>query len=160
MTPFVRRASTLAFSLAACFAVASLNGVVTATSVDGWYRDLVKPPFNPPDWLFAPAWNILFALMAIAAWRIWERVPPGIYRRTALSLFALQLGANLLWSTLFFGLRQPGGALVEILVLEALILATMVVFWHHDRLAGALLAPYAAWVGFATVLNASIWWLN
>lgn len=160
MIASARRAAALALSLAVCFAVALGNRVVTATAVDGWYQGLAKPPFNPPDWLFAPVWNILFVLMAVAAWRIWEHVPAGIHRRTALALFGLQLVANLLWSTLFFGLQQAGGALVEILVLEALIVVTMVVFWHHDRVAGLLLAPYAAWVAFAIALNTAIWWLN
>lgn len=146
--------------LAACFAAAAVGGLVTATSVDGWYRTLAKPGFNPPDWIFAPVWNGLFALMAIAAWRVWVRARPGPDRRTALALFALQLVANVLWSTLFFGLQAPAWALLDSVVLEALVVATAITFWRLDRVAGALLVPYAAWVGFAIALNASIWWLN
>lgn len=150
----------LLVSLAACFAAAGAGGVVTATSMGAWYPALVKPAFNPPDWLFAPAWNTLFLLMAIAAWRIWVRAAPGVPRRAALTLFAAQLGANVLWSVLFFGLQAPGGALAEIVVLEALVVATTVAFWRLDRVAGVLLVPYAAWVGFAIALNGAIWWLN
>ena len=160
MNPRLQRFLALGVSLLVCFAAAGLGGWATATSVDGWYQELAKPPFKPPDWLFAPVWNTLFVLIAIAAWRIWERVPPGVFRRVALALFGIQLVANVLWSVLFFGLRQPGGALVEILLLLALIVLTTIVFWHHDRVAGLLMLPYAVWVGFAVALNTGIWWLN
>ena len=156
----VSRVLALLVSLAVCFAAAAAGGILTATSVGGWYQALAKPPFNPPDWIFAPVWNLLFVLMAIAAWRIWCQVPAGIVRRTALALFGGQLVANVLWSGLFFGLREPGWALAEIVVLEALILITLTAFRRLDRPAGLLLVPYAAWVGFALALNASIWWLN
>ena len=156
----VRRSATLAFSLLVCFTAAGLGGLATATSVGTWYPELAKPPFNPPAWLFAPVWNILFALMAIAAWRVHERAPAGPPRRAALTLFTGQLVANVLWSVLFFGLRQPGAALVWIFVLEGLIVATLASFWRLDRVAGALLVPYALWVAFAIVLNGAIWWLN
>jgi len=155
-----RRLAALGVSLLICFAAAGLGGAATATSVDGWYRALTKPVFNPPAWLFPPVWNLLFALMAIAAWRVHERTPPGAVRRAALALFALQLVANVLWSVLFFGLRQPGAALGEILVLETLIVATTITFYRLDRPAGWLLVPYALWVAFAVALNAAIVWLN
>lgn len=150
----------LLVSLAACYAAAGAGGLVTASSVTGWYRTLAKPAFNPPDWIFAPVWNALFLLMAIAAWRVWVRAAPGVRRRFALSLFAAQLIANVLWSVLFFGLQSPAWALADILVLEALVIATACAFARLDRIAGWLLAPYAAWVGFAIALNAAIWWLN
>jgi tryptophan-rich sensory protein len=156
----VRRSAALVVSLLVCFAAAGLGGLATSTSVGDWYPGLNKPPFNPPAWLFAPVWNLLFALMAVAAWRIYDRVPAGVIRRAALTLFGLQLLANVLWSVLFFGLRQPGGALIEILLLEALIVATTIVFWRLDRIAGALLVPYTLWVAFAIALNGAIWWLN
>lgn len=154
-----RRLPSLAVILVLCFSVAALNGGVTATSVDGWYRSLDKPPFNPPDWLFAPAWNLLFLLMSVAAWRVWMRAPAGP-RGRALGLFAAQLAANLLWSVLFFGLRAPGWALVELPLLLALVAWTALAFARLDRPAGWLLLPYLGWIGFAFVLNASIWWLN
>jgi tryptophan-rich sensory protein len=103
--------------------------------------------------VFAPVWTTLFVLMAVAAWRVWPA-------RRATLLWGAQLVLNLLWSVLFFGLRLVGAALAEILVLWAAILATTVVFWRRDGLAGALMLPYLAWVSFAIALNAAIWRLN
>ena len=142
--------------LALCLAVSAVGGAVTATSVGSWYPLLAKPAFNPPNWIFAPVWTALYFMMAIAAWRVWRR---GGARR-ALSLFALQLALNLAWSIVFFGMHAVGAALLEILVLLLAILATTVVFWRSDRMAGLLFVPYAAWVAFAAILNAAIWQLN
>ena len=148
----------LAFA-AACLAVAGVGGAVTALTVDDWYQTLNKPAFNPPDRLFGPVWTALYLMMALAAWRVWRhRQNPG--RRPALLLFTIQLVLNLLWSCLFFGLMAVGAALVEIVVLWAAILVTTVRFGRIDRPAGWLMLPYAAWVSFAGVLNAAIWWLN
>ncbi len=145
--------------LAVCLAVSALGGAATASSVGTWYRVLEKPPFNPPDWVFAPVWTALFFMMAIAGWRVWRR--DGLRKaRWALTLFGLQLGLNLTWSIVFFGLRSIGAALVEIIVLLLAILATTAVFWQRDRVAGMLFVPYAGWVAFATVLNAALWRLN
>jgi len=145
--------------LALCLAVSAVGGAVTATSVGSWYRTLAKPPFNPPDWVFAPVWTVLFFMMAAAGWRVWRR--DGLRRaRLPLTLFALQLALNLGWSMVFFGMRSIGGALVEIIALLLAILATTAVFWRRDRVAGTLFIPYAGWVAFAAVLNAAIWRLN
>jgi tryptophan-rich sensory protein len=149
----------LAGFLAACLAVSVLGGLVTASSVGGWYQALDKPPFNPPDWLFAPVWTGLYLMMALAAWRIWRHVDHP-WRVRALALFAGQLALNLAWSFLFFGLTAVGAALVEIVVLWIAIVLTAVTFGRIDRTAGWLLAPYVAWVLFAAVLNAAIWSLN
>jgi len=143
-----------------CFGVSALNGWITAASVDGWYQTLAQPAFNPPDWLFPPAWNTLFLLMTIALWRLVRRVEPGPGRRLALGLFALHLALNTVWSVLFFGLGQLAWALAEVIVLEIAILATVWACWRVDRWAGGLLVPYALWVGFATVLNGAIVALN
>jgi len=156
-----RRRDTVAFIafLAPCLAVSAIGGGVTATSVGTWYQSLAKPPFNPPDWIFAPVWTVLFFMMAIAGWRVWRR--DGLRKtRSALMLFACQLMLNLAWSILFFGFRLIGAALVEILVLLLAILATTVMFWQRDRVAGMLFVPYAGWVAFATALNAALWQLN
>jgi benzodiazapine receptor len=145
--------------LALCLVVSAIGGAATATSVGSWYRTLAKPPFNPPDWVFAPVWTVLFVLMAVAGWRIWRR--DGLRRaRLPLTLYALQLTLNLAWSIAFFGMRSIGGALVDIVALLLTILATTAVFWRRDRVAGMLFVPYAAWVAFAAVLNAAIWRLN
>jgi translocator protein len=145
--------------LALCLLVSAIGGAATATSVGSWYRTLAKPPFNPPDWVFAPVWTVLFFMMAVAGWRIWRR--DGLRRtRLPLTLYALQLALNLAWSIAFFGMRSIGGALVDIVALLLTILATTAVFWRRDRVAGMLFVPYAAWVAFAAVLNAAIWRLN
>lgn len=145
--------------VALCLAVAAIGGAVTATSVGTWYAGLAKPSFNPPNWLFGPVWTALYLMMAFAAWRVWRA--KGIAgARAALAAWALQLALNLAWSFLFFGGRMIGAALAEIVLLLLTILATALLFWRIDRLAGVLLAPYAAWVGFATLLNAALWRLN
>jgi len=156
-----RKRDTVAFMifLALCLAVSALGAAATATSVGTWYRTLAKPPFNPPDWIFAPVWTALYFMMALAAWRVWRR--DGLRQaRAALTLFALQLALNLAWSVLFFGMRAIAAALVEIVVLLVAILATALVFWRRDRVAGMLFVPYASWVAFAVVLNAALWRLN
>lgn len=161
MSNSTRRRDTVGFIafLAPCLAVSAIGGAVTATSVGTWYQVLAKPAFNPPDWIFAPVWTGLFFMMALAGWRVWRR--DGLREaRAALTLFALQLALNLGWSILFFGLRSIGAALVEIIVLLLAILATTVVFWRRDRLAGMLFIPYAGWVAFAAVLNTRLWQLN
>ena len=109
--------------------------------------------------MFAPVWTALYLMMAVAAWRVWRRRgAPGAH--PALAMWALQLALNLCWSYVFFGLRLIGGALAEIAVLLAAILVTALLSWRIDRVAGALLAPYAAWVAFAALLNAALWRLN
>jgi benzodiazapine receptor len=142
--------------LALCLGAGGLGGWSTAQSVGSWYPTLVKPPFNPPAWIFGPVWTTLYVFMGVAAWRVWRKAGWG----TPLTLFAIQLALNSLWSFLFFGLRSPGLALLDIVPLLAFILLTWRAFRPIDRPAAALLVPYAAWVSFALLLNASIWWLN
>jgi benzodiazapine receptor len=155
--PHARRIGGLLGFLILCLAVSALGGAVTATSVDSWYQTLRKPPFNPPDWLFAPVWSTLFVLMAVAAWRVWRI--EGL-RSRAMGAFAVQLFLNLLWSVLFFGLRAPDLALVEILVLLSSIAWTALLFARIDNWAGLLFLPYLAWVAFAAALNLAISYLN
>ena len=151
-----RELLALAGFLSLCLAVGGAGGWATAQSVQDWYPTLVKPPFNPPSWVFGPVWTTLYVFMGIAAWRVWRKQGWG----TPLNLFAIQLALNCLWSFLFFGLRSPGLALIDILPLPAFILLTARAFRPVDRPAFVLMLPYAAWVGFALLLNASIWWLN
>jgi len=142
-----------------CFGVAAAGGAATASSVGSWYAGLVKPSFNPPDWVFGPVWTALYLMIAVAGWRVWRRRgQPGA--RVALTAWGVQLALNLGWSLVFFGARLIGAALVEIVVLLAAIVVTAVLSWRIDRVAGGLLVPYIAWVGFATLLNASLWRLN
>ena len=126
---------------------------------NGWYAGLAKPAWNPPGWVFGPVWPVLYAVTAVAAWRVWRR-GGWAEHKAALSLFVVQWALNALWTPLFFGLLRPGWALAEILVLLIAILATLRAFWRVDRPAGLLLLPYAAWVGFATVPNWTIWRMN
>lgn len=155
----LRSAIALAVFLGVCFATAAIGSVSTASSLDPWYESLRKPAFTPPGALIGVVWSILYALMAFAGWIAWRE--RGL-RGNALPfvLFALQLALNAAWSMLFFGLRRPGLAFVDILLLEAAIVATLVAFWRVRPLAGALLVPYVAWVGFASYLNLALWRLN
>ncbi|MDH4323405.1 MAG: tryptophan-rich sensory protein [Betaproteobacteria bacterium] len=139
-------------------AVSALGGWITSTSVGTWYAALAKPAFNPPDWIFAPVWSALYLMLAIAGWRAWRR--GGGAARRALTVYAVQLVLNLSWSFVFFGARLIGPALIVIAALLAAIVVNAALFWRLDRLAGALLVPYAAWVSFAAVLNAALWRLN
>lgn len=145
--------------LLATLSAGAIGGLATASSVQSWYPTLAKPAWNPPSWLFGPVWTTLYVLMAIAAWRVW-RLAAQRGRTTALRWFWVQLGLNAAWSFLFFGLRSPGLALLEIVPLLGAILVTLVHFARLDRVAAALWLPYVAWVSFATVLNATLWWLN
>ena len=138
--------------------VGGLGGIVTGSSVKTWYPTLNKPSWNPPAWLFGPVWTALYAMMGLASWRVWRRQSPA--SRRALGWYGVQLGLNSLWSILFFGMRQPGLALAEIVVMWAAILITAIKFARLDRLAGVLMIPYQLWVSFATALNGAIWWLN
>ena len=124
-----------------------------------WYASLDRPSWAPPSWLFGPVWTALYLAMGIAAWLVWK--DRGFARaRGALLLFLAQLLLNALWSWIFFGLREMGAALVEIVVLWLLIAATIAAFWRHSRPAALLLVPYLAWVTFATALNFALWRMN
>jgi benzodiazapine receptor len=142
-----------------CLMVGAIGGLLTASSVDTWYRTLAKPSFTPPDALFGPVWTALYVIMGIAAWRIWQVA--GFYNgRVALRLFGTQLLLNLLWTFLFFLLQSPAAAFLEILLLIASIVATIVAFRQHDKWAELAMVPYLMWVLFAAVLNGAIWYLN
>ena len=139
-----------------CFAAASLGA---AFMPGEWYVALKKPTWNPPGWIFGPVWTALYAMMAVAAWLVWQRGGFAAQRRP-LGLFLAQLALNALWTPLFFGLHQPGVAFAEIILLWLAILATLLAFQPVSRLAAWLLMPYLAWVSFATVLNGTLWRLN
>lgn len=152
----LRRGLALAASLALTFGVAALG---TRFMPDAWYAALAKPAWNPPNWIFAPVWTLLYTLMAVAAWLVW-RGGEGPVRRRALALYGAQLILNAAWTPLFFGLHRPDLAAIEILVLWVAIVATIVAFARISRVAAWLLAPYLLWVSFATALTFTIWRLN
>jgi len=121
-----------------------------------WYESLRKPWFNPPGWLFGPVWTMLYVMIAIAGWRIYQIAP----KSGAMAAWAAQLALNFLWSPVFFGAQRPGAALIVLIALLAAIIAFIALSWPRDRLSAALFLPYAAWVSFAFLLNAAIWRLN
>lgn len=154
-----RKWLVLGLLLLLVFAVSALGAQVTLPKIPAWYAGLAKPSFNPPAWLFGPVWTILYIMMAVAAWRVWLR-PPSASRRAALMGFFIQLAFNAAWSPVFFGLERPRVALAVIIALLASLAMTTVKFFAVDRVAGWMLAPYLAWVAFATALNGAIVTLN
>jgi benzodiazapine receptor len=154
-----RSFAVLASFLGLCLGTGYVGSTVTAPSVRDWYPSLLRPPGTPPDWVFAPVWTTIFILMAIAAWLVWRQVG-WFLARWALMAFGVQLVLNLFWSVLFFGMRSPGPAFSEIVLLWFSILTTLLLFWRHNAAAGLLLTPYLAWVSFAAYLNFGIWQLN
>lgn len=160
-TSRTRASDILGFSasLAACFAIAALGGYWSSLGLGPWYDALRKPDWTPPNWIFGPVWTMLYLAMAVAAWLVWRR--RGLVgAKGALALYAFQLALNLAWSGLFFALKRPGLAFGEVVVLWLGIAATLAAFWKVDRVAGLLLAPYLAWVTFASCLNFAVWRLN
>ncbi len=141
-------------------AIGGLGSLATFGAVRDWYPTLVRPSFAPPSWVFGPVWTTLYVMMGVASWLAWRQGVAKPAVQAALTLYGIQLAFNLAWSWLFFGLRQPFVALIEIVVLLALIALTTLRFAVVSRPAAWLMLPYLAWVAFATVLNAGFWWLN
>ena len=150
----------LVASLGLVAVVAAVGGAATSRSVGDWYDGLDRAPWNPPAWVFGPAWTALYALMAVAAWLVAREGLDVAGVRTALALYGLQLALNLAWSLVFFGLRRPGWGLAVIVALLFAIAATAVAFHAVSPTAAWLLAPYLAWVAFAASLNAWIAFAN
>jgi tryptophan-rich sensory protein len=150
----------LVASLAVVLAAGAVGSLATAKTIPTWYKGLAKPSFNPPEWLFGPAWTLLYLLMAVAAFLVWRQGfgAPGV--KLALVVFLVQLVLNCLWSIFFFGLRSPLAGLVDIVVLWLGIIATIVLFFRVSVPAGVLLLPDIGWVSFAAILNAAILRLN
>ena len=124
-----------------------------------WYASLVKPSWNPPNYLFGPVWTVLYVLMAVAAWIVWRKAAfsgAGL----ALTLFVVQLALNALWSYLFFGQHRPDIAFFDIVALWVAIVVVAALFWKVDHVAGGLMVPYVLWVSFASYLNFVLWRLN
>jgi translocator protein len=147
-------------SIAICQVTGILGSIFTTSSVDTWYSTLARPELSPPNWVFGPVWTTLFTLMGVAGFLVWRG---GLHRRDvriALGIGVVQLLCNFLWSVLFFGLRSPGAAFVDIIVLWLAILATIIAFARVSRAAAWLLVPYILWVSFAGYLNYTIWIAN
>jgi len=157
-----KKKNALAFivSISLAFAIGGLAGQVTQGAIPGWYAQLNKPFFNPPNYIFAPVWTLLYFLMGWAAARVWLKGRHHKWGKTALYHYGAQLLFNGLWSLVFFGLHQPLGALVVIIILGILIERSIYWFRLVDRPAAYMLYPYLGWVSFATLLNLAIFWLN
>ena len=156
----MKKFSKLVCSVSVCLLTGFLGSFVTMDSITTWYADLSRPSFTPPDWTFGVVWPILYVMMGVSAFLIWER---GINKRqvkVALGLFVLQLVLNGIWTPIFFGLHMIALALVEIVLLWAAILLTIIAFWRISKPSTFLLFPYILWVSFAVVLNAAFWHLN
>lgn len=153
----------LSFAALAIIAVAAASVVgqlATFPNLAPWYAGLAKPSFSPPNCIFGPVWTTLYVLMAFAVWRILHASEASPERRLALALFFIQLALNAAWSWMFFGAHNTLLGVINIVPQLLVILATVVAFYRLDRLAAWCLVPLAAWVGFASVLNLAIWWVN
>jgi len=170
-------------SILICEMAGAIGLFFTTPAINTWYARLLKPSFNPPDWIFAPVWTILFFLMGISLYLVWEKnwavdasedkeekkawnpISTKLWRgewreENAICIFFIQLGLNILWTVIFFSLKSFDIAFIEILMLWFAILYTIINFYRISKLAGYLLIPYILWVSFASVLNLFIWWLN
>ncbi len=155
----MKKVFTFLVCLAIPLAVVGISGFATSTGLDSWYSTLNKPSFNPPGWLFAPVWTTLYALMGIGLYLIYTS-PKSEERNNALRIFSIQLALNFIWSFLFFYFEKPGLALIEIVMMWVSILMMIFYFRKVNTIARNIQIPYLLWVSFASVLNASIWWLN
>ncbi|WP_339613469.1 TspO/MBR family protein [uncultured Rubinisphaera sp.] len=142
-----------------CLSAGGLGAIATTPEIEGWYKMIAKPSWNPPGWIFGPVWTTLYIMMAIAVWLVWKQAG---FKAAKLPLnsFGVQLLLNVAWSWIFFGMHRPGWAFAEIIVLWLAILATTILFFKKSKIAGGLMVPYLAWVSFASVLNFTIWRLN
>jgi len=145
----------LIISIIICELAGIIGSFFTASSVSSWYAELAKPQFTPPGWVFAPVWTTLYLLMGVAAFLVWTS-PVSKGKKVALIIFAVQLVLNTLWSIIFFGLRSPLGAFIEIIFLWLAILAAIIAFSRISKPAAWLLLPYILWVSFAAYLNYAI----
>lgn len=147
-------------SIAGCELAGIIGSVFTVSEISTWYATLNKSVINPPGWVFGPAWTTLYALMGIAFFLVWKSGAKQKEKRRAFAVFGVQLFLNAAWSLLFFGLHNPGFALVDIILMWCAIVGTMVVFYRISKPAAYLLIPYLAWVTFASYLNYVVWALN
>lgn len=146
-------------SLAIPLIAGFIGSFFTSSSVNAWYTTLNKPSFNPPNWLFAPVWTILFIMIGISFYMAWSKGFSG-QKRLPVTIYSLNLLLNLAWSLLFFGLKAPLIAFIEIIILWIVILINIIVFYRISRTSGILLIPYLLWVSFASILNYFIFHLN
>ena len=150
----IKKATLLLFFIILCQAAGAIGTIFTLPALETWYPALTKPFFNPPNFIFGPVWTILFLLMGVSIFLVWEN------KKVNINWFWLQLGLNVLWSAIFFGLQSPFLGFITILILWYSIFMTIKEFGKYNKLASYLLYPYLIWVSFATLLNFSIMILN
>jgi benzodiazapine receptor len=155
-----KQAAELVAAIVIVELIGNIGTLFALSAIGTWYASLVKPEFNPPDWVFAPVWVILFALMGISLYLVWERRRVKKRARIALQAFDVQLALNIFWPFLFFGLRSPLYGLICIVLLFLAILLIIAEFRRVSKAAAYLLIPYLLWVAFAAALNFSVWMLN
>jgi tryptophan-rich sensory protein len=156
----MKKAAGIVVAIAVCELAGIIGSVFTTPSIPGWYAGIAKPSFNPPNGIFGPVWTLLYALMGLAAYLVYEKGFKRPEVKRALAVFAGQLLLNILWSIVFFGAHMILGAAVVIILLWAMIPATILLFHKISKAAAYLLTPYILWVSFAAVLNVSIYVLN
>ena len=156
----IHEARLIAVAVIPVVAASVVGQLATFPNLTPWYAGLVKPAFNPPNWVFAPVWTILYVLMAFSVWRVLRLRRRTGMRRVGLTLFFVQLALNAAWSWMFFAAHSPSLGLVNIIPQLAVVIATAVVFLRLDLVAAVALMPLAVWVAFAAVLNFSIWSVN
>lgn len=150
----------LIISVCVCQLAGLIGSLATFSAIPTWFVTLKKPSFSPPNWLFGPVWTILYTLMGVSLFLVWQKRGTDKMVWPAIIIFLVHLGVNALWSIIFFGLKNPGWAFLEIIVLWLMIVISMILFYRIDKVACWLLLPYLLWVSFASVLNYSIWKLN
>ena len=150
----------LIIAILICESTGILSGLIANTGTNPWFNSLIKPSWNPPAFLFAPVWTLLYLLMGISLWLIWKSNKPAPKKNNAIILFASQLFLNFWWSIIFFKFHSPALALVNIILMLILIMLTIINFSRFSKPAAWLLVPYIAWVSFAAILNYNIWALN
>ncbi len=154
------KVAKIIISIAICLGIGLIGSIFTVSSIPSWYAGINKPPFSPPNYLFAPVWTILYILMGISLGLIWSKGLKAQKAREAVYLFGIQLFLNGIWSPIFFGFKNIFLALVVIIFMWFYILRTILAFRKINKMSSYLLYPYIAWVSFATILNFSIWILN
>jgi translocator protein len=156
----MKKLSKLVCSVSLCLLTGFVGSFSTMNSVTSWYADLSRPSSTPPNWTFGVVWPILYIMMGISFFMIWNRGLDKRKVKIVLGLFLLQLVLNGLWTPIFFGLHMIAFALIEIVLLWVAILLTILVFWRISKSATFFLFPYILWVSFAAVLNTALWYLN
>jgi translocator protein len=151
---------TLLFFIVGSIFAGSIGTIATTPAIPIWYAGLIKPSFNPPNWIFGPVWTLLFTLMGIAAYVVWSQGKIKQHVKIALGVFVFQFLLNILWSFAFFGANSPLSGLLVIIPLWISIIVTIILFYRIQKISGYLLIPYILWVSFAMILNASIYSLN